>query len=297
MVERAKSAHDRHSALAELVMGFSIEATPRQIEATPTLGAMAPPGTSVYVPFLPGSTFTASVAACRRLDAMGLRPVPHLAARAISGRAELDDVLARFVDAGVDSMLLIAGDVPRAAGIFANTLDILDSGLLADHGLLALGIAGHPEGHRLADMARLTESIRIKAAYARETGTRMWLVTQFVFAAAPFIEWDAQLRLEGVTLPARIGLPGPARVRTLLAYAMQCGVGASAQVLRRRPGLSRLLGRWTPELALNDLAEYRARTPESQLGGLHVFPFGGLANSLRWLHTFSEQLRTVEGSE
>ena len=43
-----------------------------------------------------------------------------------------------------------------------------------------------------------------------------------------------RLRHEGVTLPVHIGVAGPAKLQTMLKYAMSCGVGPSLRVLQRR---------------------------------------------------------------
>jgi len=281
------------AALDALLANFSIEATARQVETAGELMGRLAPGTEVYVPFLPGSTFTDNLPACRMLKEMGLRPVPHLAARAVSGPAELDGGLALFAEAGVDTMLLIAGDLPRQAGVFANTLDVLETGLLAHHGIRRLGVAGHPEGHPAADQGELERALHIKTDYARETGTEIWAVTQFIFDAGAFTAWDSRLQEAGVDLPVRAGLPGPAKIRTLLSYAMQCGVGASARMLSRRPSAAKLLGRWTPDDTVHDLAAWRLASPQSRLQGLHFFPFGGLGAALEWIS--EARLRAASG--
>ena len=284
----ADASRNARDALAELLADVSMEATPRQLAAAGDLSARFPRGTEVYLPFLPGSTFTDSVESCRRLDAAGMRPVPHIAARAIADPAELDAGLAQFVAAGVDSVLLIAGDLAQPVGCFDNTLDVLDSGLLVRHGIHRVGVAGHPEGHPIATSDALLAALRRKVAYARATGTEMWLVTQFIFAADAFPAWEAGLRDAGIDLPIRIGLPGPASIRALAAFALQCGVAVSARVLARRPGAARLLTGWTADETLGALAAHWAATPNSGLAGIHIYPFGGLAPALAWL----ERMRT-----
>lgn len=272
--------------LAELVAGFSIEATPKQLQRHNQLAALLPAGTSVYVPFLPRASIRDSADACRRLSAVGLKAVPHLAARATTGRVQLAESLSRLADAGADSLLLIAGDRRRPAGAYKSTLEILDTGLLQRCGFRSLGVAGHPEGHHAAGEDRLFDALREKLTYARESASHVWIVTQFAFAAEPVSRWLARLREEGIELPVRVGLPGPAKVQTLLKYAVQCGAGASSQMLSRRPGaVSRLLNRWTPDDMLRDLARYagdRRANAELAIAGIHVFPFGGLIDSIEY---------------
>jgi methylenetetrahydrofolate reductase (NADPH) len=276
------------SVVSRLVSGFSIEATPQQLESAGRLDACLPAGTRVYVPYLPRAALARTVAASRRLVGQGLRPVPHLAARALPSRARLSRHLANLADVGADSLLLIAGDLAHPAGPFANTLDILDTGLLQRHGFTSLGIAGHPEGHPFADADTLKEALRRKAEYALETGSMMWIVTQFVFSAEPVVKWLDAMRAGGVRLPVRVGLPGPARPRTLLRYAAQCGIGASSRILARRPdALMRLLGRWTPDELLPVFAR-QATECLNALDGIHVFPFGGLKQSIDYFNALRE---------
>lgn len=272
--------------LRQLVEGFSIEATPRQLESAGTLATLLPAGTSVYVPYLPRSSVADTVRACRQLAAEGLRPVPHVTARAAASREKLDEQLARLAEAGASSLLLIAGDRRRPAGPFKSTLEVFDTGLLQAHGFSDIGVAGHPEGHPAADAQTLMDALHRKAAYADDTGAAMWVVTQFAFSADPVIDWLERLRAEGIHLPVRIGVPGPAKAQTLLRYALQCGVGASSRMLARRPNaVTRLLGRWTPEAMLPPLARYRAESPAARIAGVHVFPFGGLLKSVDFFST------------
>jgi methylenetetrahydrofolate reductase (NADPH) len=92
--------------------------------------------------------------------------------------------------------------------------------------------------------------------------------------------WIRRLRDQGIDIPVRIGLAGPAPLSGLLRYARICGVKASAQSLARHTGLANhLFGMVTPDTALRALAESAA-----DLGDVtpHIFAFGGLAAAARW---------------
>ena len=278
-LDEAALDHERQA----LAASASVELAPRQLADCDRLGDQLPLGTEVYVPFPPKARWRETVATCRALLEAGMTPVPHLAARAIDGAGMLDDRLAELAEAGVDALLLVAGDASRPAGAYGDTLAVLDSGKLLHHGFRRFGVAAHPEGHPKASAADLDAALERKREYAAATGTEMWFVTQFVFAAAPAIAWLETLR--GTGLAVRIGLPGPARLRTLIAYAARCGAGASAKALTRRPGALRLLGNWSPDALLGDLAAYRAAQPASPLAGVHLFAFGGLPAALQWLRS------------
>ena len=272
-----------HELERELVREASVELTPRQVAAVDDLSAHLPLGTRVYMPSIPGSAWRETVAACERLHRDGMVAVPHLGARSIANHAELASRLNGLAATRVSELMLIAGDRKRPAGMFRDTLDILDSGALVEHGLVRVGIAGYPEGHPVADPAALARSLSRKLEYAAATGTEMWMVSQFSFDPRKVVSWLDAIRRTSERLPVRVGMAGPARLKTVLAFAARCGVRASARALARRPSALRLLNNWTPDSMLQALARHRMESPDSTLSGIHLFTFGGLPQTSRWL--------------
>lgn len=271
--------------LARFARTASLEVTPGQVIRGAGLTALLPAGARVYLPLLPGADFRETIAACGRLIGEGLRPVPHLPARAVPSEDVLDLWLADLAATGARELLLIAGDRAKAAGPYPNTLKLIESGKLLERGFRRLGIAGHPEGNPHATREDLDAALDIKLAYARDTDTDLWIVSQFAFSSAPVLEWLAHIRERGADVPVYAGVPGPARLQTLIAYAARCGVGVSAKVLRRKPGAARLLGRWTPDGVTADLAGHAAADSTGGPDGIHIFPFGGIAEAVQWLQT------------
>ena len=292
----ALNAVDVLDTQRELVRHASVELSPRQLVSTGPLTDYLSRGTRVYIPSVPGVAWRETMAACQRLSAEGMLPVPHLPARLMKSAEQLDDRLGKLAEAGVDELLLVAGDHTRAAGPYQDTLDVLDSGKLVEHGLRRLGVTAYPEGHPLAARGELEAALSHKIDYANATDTEMWIVTQFTFASAPAIAWLRAMRDRGCPLPVYIGLPGPARLRTLLAYAARCGVSASARALTRQPSVIRLLKSWSPDDVLQGLAQYRVESPGTTLAGIHLFTFGGLPPTSRWLSANGATTRGVAGS-
>lgn len=271
----------------ELVRSASIEVTPRQVLQGTAVADCLTPGTRVYVPFLPKGRFDDTLQACRQLVGQGMVPVPHLPARRIESREGLRQWLARLREAGASQLMLIAGDCDAVAGPFPDTLALLESGLLAEAGFHRLGVAGHPEGHPLVGAEELNRALRVKRDYARVTGTDLWVVTQFAFEAGHFTDWLHRMSDSLAGLPVHVGVAGPTRLKTLIAYAAQCGVGVSARVMRRKPSAARLLRAWTPDGLVHALVRHRQANPQSPLQGIHLFPFGGLQQSADWLRRFA----------
>ncbi|NMT64267.1 methylenetetrahydrofolate reductase [Marinobacter orientalis] len=289
---RGKEAAAR---LRALVRSASIEATPRQILTTEHLTDLLPAGTCVYVPFLPKGRFSDTLDACRHLLSIGMQPVPHIPARMAESRGQLRDWLAQLDENRIDRLLLIAGDSDAVAGPFPDTLAVLESGLLAQFRFHGIGVAAHPDGHPMADRATLGQALSIKREYARTTSTRLWVVTQFTFDADVVIDWLQSLGDILEEVPVYIGMAGPTRVKTLIAYAAQCGVGASARTMLRRPGSARLLRAWTPDGMVRALVQYCLDNPETLLRGIHLFPFGGLRQSAQWIQEHSGSVEDQRG--
>jgi len=167
--------------------------------------------------------------------------------------------------------------------VHAHQLQILERGFLEKHGMKKIGVAGHPEGHKDVAEPALKDAIVRKNAYAEKTGADVRLVTQFSFVAEPVIAWEQAIAPIN-KLPVFIGLPGLAKVSTLLKYALDCGVGPSLQAFSKHATqLSKLLTVSAPDEQLVALANHRRQHPQSPIKGLHFFPFGGLKRTTEWL--------------
>jgi hypothetical protein len=63
----------------------------------------------------------------------------------------------------------------------------------------------------------------------------MAIATQFAFEAGPIIDWVNRLAMPRAwRLPVHIGVAGPAKLQTLIKFAVACGVGPSLKVLQKR---------------------------------------------------------------
>lgn len=263
-----------------LANNASLEIAPGQLQR---FSAALPPGAEVYVPFLPKARWQETVQACQRLRCAGMVPVPHLTARSVASAAELDDRLGALAAAQVDRLLLIAGDQATPAGPYADALAVLETGKPLAHGLRRIGVAAHPEGGAHAPRSELDAALARKLDYAANNDVSMWVVTQFVFEPKAALEFLQRMRCARPTVPVRLGIPGPARLSTLIAFAARCGVGASLRTLTRRPEAARLLAQWSPNALFEALAEHPLLASDGV--GIHVFAFGGVGGAIGWLQS------------
>lgn len=262
----------------------SIEMTPKQAIDAAELPELFPAGTRVYLADL-GGPDRAQVRAARRLRELGYEPVPHLAARRLTTVAALEDHVAALAgEAGVADMLVVGGGAARPAGSFANTLSVLETGLLERYAIREVGVAGHPEGSPDFPESVAIEALRLKQAFGERTGANVRIVTQFGFDPDRAIGWAAALRENGIDLPVHLGVAGPAKLTTLLKYAAMCGVGNSIGFLKKRAlSLGALASNQSPETVVGPIEAHWRANPGSPIEQIHVFPFGGIRTAAEWL--------------
>ena len=275
---------ERDAALGALLLGRSVETTPA-LAGDDAVTRFLAPGTRVFVPWLPDAVAEETIAAARALRERGMVPVPHLAARRIPDAGALDRLLRRLrSEAAVAEVLVVGGDVAAPVGPFESALQLLETGLLGAHGIAGVGVGGYPEGHHRAPERELLEALLRKQAWAARAGHDMFVVTQFAFRAAPVVDWLGRVRASGLRPPIHVGVPGPARIGTLVRYARMCGIGPSWKLLLRHgKGLAGAARVADCGRMVLDLAAHAAAHPEAGLAPLHIYPFGGLRRAADWI--------------
>ncbi|MCI4665797.1 MAG: methylenetetrahydrofolate reductase [Neomegalonema sp.] len=284
------SMRDRSATSAELgrfLSGYSIEVLPKVAAKVDDFGALLPAGTQVFVAHIAGSPVADVAATVRRLSEAGFKATPHVPARTVRDRDELDDRLARYAAAGACSALAIAGGLDHPMGDYTDSMQLLETGLFDRHGFGDIAVAGHPEGARDIDpdgsTDRVDAALRWKMAFAERTDAQISIATQFLFDPEPAIRWSEALAAAGIAAPIRLGVAGPAKLSTLIKYAVTCGVGPSLRVLKRRAAdMTQLLTSFEPTEMLLRIAAHKADNPGSMIVGAHFFPLGGFAKAAEW---------------
>jgi methylenetetrahydrofolate reductase (NADPH) len=269
-------------SIETLARSASIETSTRTLAEIDTWPTLLPQGTDVFVAWIPGSPRDHIVSVAKRLRQVGMNPVPHIAARQLANRAAAAEYLASLRgEADVTRVLIIGGDTDAPAGAYDSSAALLETGLLQEHGVRSIGITGYPEGHPKIPEPSLAAALDRKIAYAGDHGIELFMVTQFCFDGQVILDWLGRLRARGVILPLRVGVAGPATLRTLFNYAMRCGIGNSIRALGSQAiSLTRLLTQHGPEKVVRCIA---ASQEELGIAGLHLFPFGGFARSAQWI--------------
>jgi len=277
-----------NSQMEAFLQDYSIEVMPRTAEKVEDFRELLPAGTRVYIAHIEGTPIDDMVATAKRLAADGYKVMPHFPARIIKDEATLADWIARYQgEAGVDQALLLAGGVTDPHGDFHSSMQLLETGLFGKAGFTHLHVAGHPEGNRDIDKdgseKNVMEALHWKQRFNETSDAQMALATQFAFEAKPIIAWADAIKDAGISLPIHIGIAGPAKLQTMIKFAIACGVGPSLKVLQKRAkDVTKLLLPFEPTEVLTELAAHKAANPDFNITNVHFFPLGGIKTNANW---------------
>ncbi|MGB1356326.1 MAG: methylenetetrahydrofolate reductase [Candidatus Puniceispirillaceae bacterium] len=269
---------------------WSIEVTPTGATKIESFRDTLAPGTTVNVTFLPGSDPRDTIAVAERLHNDGMRPVPHLAARSLKNTDQLDELLSAFTSrCGVEEVLCIGGGVDDPVGDFTATMEVLETGLIQKYGIRQIGVAGHPEGSPDISEEAIAEALVAKNELAARDGLDIYIETQFCFEADIVLDWERRVRAAGNGLPIRIGVPGPATIKTLFRFAQISGIGPSMRfVAKQAKNVAKLMTVQSPHLLIAGLAEGMAADKDCLIRHFHYYPFGGFARTATYAGAIAE---------
>ena len=274
---------------------WSIEVTPTGATKIDSFADCLAPGTTVNVTFLPGSDPMDTVAVAQRLHNDGMKPVPHLAARSLKDADQLDALLSAFTkQAGVSEVLVIGGGVDNPVGQFASSIEVLNTGLIQKYGINDIGVAGHPEGSPDISDDEIVEALALKNELAKRDGLNLYIETQFCFEADIVLAWEKSIRAAGNNLPIRVGIPGPATIKTLFRFAQVSGIGPSMRfIAKQAKNVAKLMTVQSPHILLDDLAEGMAADQDCMIKHFHFYPFGGFAKTAAYAQAIADgQIKT-----
>lgn len=277
---------DWENAPKNMVDGYSLEMTAKEIKGITEAAPLIRPITQVAITFLPGEELEQRIEAAVLVRELGFEPIAHLSARRIESAEQLDWYLGELAaKAQVKRVFIIAGDPPEPEGPYSDSLQIIESGLLEKHGIEIVGVGGHPEGHPNVSKADLWVWMEKKIAAVRAHGMIPLVVTQFAFDDDAIVAWLEEMRTRGIDVPVRLGVPGPAGIKRLLGFAKRCGVGASASVMKKYGvSITNLLGNAGPDKLVDSLKE-KLDERHGRVR-LHFYPFGALTPTSEWINGY-----------
>ena len=268
---------------------YSIEVMPRTADKITNFRDILPKNTRVYIAHIEGTPIEDMVTTAKRLAEEGFPTMPHFPARIIKDKATLNEWISQYQgEAGVDQALILAGGVSKPHGEYESSMDLLETGLFDKAKFKNLHIAGHPEGNKDIDPVGGTKNVdsalNWKQNFKNTTDAKMAIATQFAFEAGSIIEWANSIKNAGIDIPIHIGIAGPAKLQTLIKFAIACGVGPSLKVLQKRAtDVTKLLLPYEPIDILSQLADHKAKNPNFNISSVHFFPLGGIKTNAEWV--------------
>ena len=129
----------------------------------------------------------------------------------------------------------------------------------------------------------MNEALSWKQEFSKRTDAQMALTTQFCFDSKSVIEWANDLETQSIDIPVHIGIAGPAKLQTMIKFAIACGVWPSLKVLQKRAkDVTKLLLPFEPTQIIAELAAHKAANPNFNIEQVHFFPLGGIKTNATW---------------
>jgi methylenetetrahydrofolate reductase (NADPH) len=182
-------------------------------------------------------------------------------------RAEIADVIATYVDAGIENVLALAGDAPKdpadaRPSDYVYALDLIEH--LKEIADLSIGVAAHPEGHpRSPDLATDRRHLADKMRAAD------FATTQFFFDIDHYLSLVNDLADLGITKPVVPGIMPVTNIAQVERMAELSGAAFPAWLRER------LESGTSPEdvrrIGVEAATELSAKLLEAGAPGLHFY--------------------------
>jgi methylenetetrahydrofolate reductase (NADPH) len=266
-------------AVGSLLTGSRYEILPTtKIESAVLNSVPLPTDVTITVTASPSKGLDATLDLTERLIGHGYRVVPHLAARMIANRSELESVASRLVAMGVTDVFCPAGDADPPAGEYLGSVALLEDLTVMGSPFARVGVTGYPESH-----PAIADDITVQSMWDKRRHAT-YIVSNLCFDARVLETWVTRMRSRGIELPLYIGMPGPVERAKLLAMSTKIGVGQSVRFLKSHASsFARIItpGGYNPERFVASIAGL-AREPSANIAGMHLFTFNQVAATAAW---------------
>ena len=241
-----------------------------------------PGGATIAITTSPQLGIERTVDRAEQAAELGYDVVPHIAARYVEGRGQLESIAERLTAAGVTDVFVPGGDKEEPAGEFESAYDLLSALEETEYSFEEVGITGYPEGHPFIGDDELAAAMEKKAPYAT------YIVTQLCYDPDTVVAWVESVRERGVELPVEVGIPGVMNYAKLIKISQKVGVGDSVKFLRKTTGLVDFVrqaissrGKYEPDELIDGLAPYVGDSAYD-IRGVHIYTFNQTPDTEAW---------------
>jgi len=245
----------------------------------------------VHIAYLPSTNQLEIVEACKIVNNLGFRPVPHCPARTIGTKSSLEKYLKKITNIGVNKLLCIAGSSNNHAGLirdnlkdlesYKETMDVFTSGLLEEYGIEEINIAGFPEGN--IDDPETDLNVLKKCNWLNQKNIKSSIITQWTTDTKQTNQWimdtkNMTSKIDPENFQIHLGIVGPVNLKRLIRFAEICGVQSELLIkqleTKNNYEPTEYLENLIPETILHEIVPF---------DNLHFFPFGGIERLSNWL--------------
>ena len=245
----------------------------------------------VHIAYLPSTNQLEIVEACKIVNNLGFRPVPHCPARTIGTKSSLEKYLKKITNIGVNKLFCIAGSSNNHAGLirdnlkdlesYKETMDVFTSGLLEEYGIEEINIAGFPEGN--IDDPETDLNVLKKCNWLNQKNIKSSIITQWTTDTKQTNQWimdtkNMTSKIDPENFQIHLGIVGPVNLKRLIRFAEICGVQSELLIkqleTKNNYEPTEYLENLIPETILHEIVPF---------DNLHFFPFGGIERLSNWL--------------
>ncbi|HWM74601.1 MAG TPA: methylenetetrahydrofolate reductase, partial [Nocardioides sp.] len=180
-------------AIRRLLRHARYEVLPTATVEAKVLGSV-PTDIPITITASPSMGLERTVELAESLTARGYDVVPHLAARMVSGRPELTELVERLTATGVTNVFVPGGDA-QAVGDYPDALSMLEDLTAMGSPFKDVGVAGYPESHPTINDDLTIQSMWDKRKHAT------YVVSNLTFDPGVVKDWVHRMRLRGINLP------------------------------------------------------------------------------------------------
>jgi methylenetetrahydrofolate reductase (NADPH) len=238
-----------------------------------------PSGSTIAVTASPKKTLETTLTLSEKFATQGFHLVPHLAARQVTSKEHLYELVKRLASDGFDEVFVIGGDATEPAGPYHSAASLLADMFKMENHPKRIGVGCYPEGHYLINKEALFEALIEKQQYAH------YMITQICFDAKAIGSWLNDMRQRGITLPVFIGIPGVLKRQKLLEISLRLGIGTSTRFLKHNFGLVTTLLRrdmYTPDKLVSETLKM-SEIQGCEIAGFHIYTFNQCQTTVQWI--------------
>jgi 5,10-methylenetetrahydrofolate reductase len=205
----------------------------------------------------------------RRIQSLGLIPIPTLPARRIKSEEELTAFLSNM-DALQLKDLVVVGGNDESFGVYQDALGLLMDLAQKQAKLARVYMPGHPESVKVTSNEDVLKVLRQKVSIILSAGWKPVLISQLCLSEKAYLQWLQQLTSEKMGVTVFTGVIPHCTKKTLQARLDLCSIQRNASFHATYSAFDAVIDTYDPIPLIRALEPY---VQEGLIEGLHWYGF------------------------